>query len=314
MPQNEIAMKKRYAYLCLVLLVSIAQMPFELQAQQPVKGPKILVVTAHPDDETTFSVTLYKITHDLNGTVDIALMTDASGGFNGSELGSVYYGIQLTDSVTGRARLPLIRKQELMNAGKIMGIRNFYFFDQVDDFYNTDPVPYVTGKRWDTAYINKRLDKILSEQQYDFVFTMLPEEGQHGHHKTAALMGLRAVLRYKGARPPIILAGNTIDKNQAPAAFDALKGFPETTIKKGAPFFYFNRSVKFGHRNLLSYKIIADWVINEYKTQGDLQENAMHKGDLDMFSYYDINPASGIAAVQALFDQLKNTGFSATAK
>ena len=307
-------MRKCYLFCSFLSFVCFALLPLLIVAQSPVKAPKILVVTAHPDDETTFSVTLYKITHDLNGTVDLALMTDASGGFHGSELGSVYYGIELTDSVTGRSRLPLIRKQELMNAGKIMGIRNFYFFDQIDDLYNTDPIPYVTGKKWDTAYINKRLDNILAEQQYDFVFTMLPEEGQHGHHKTAALMGLHAVQRYKGGKPPIIIAGNTIEKKQPIPTFEMLSGFPETRIKKDAPFFYFDRSVKFGHRNLLSYKIIADWVINEYKTQGDLQENAMHQGDMDMFSYYDINPPSGIAAVQLLFEQLKNTGFSATVK
>ena len=96
-------------------------------------GPKVLVVNAHPDDETSFPIILYKITHDLKGTVDLALLTDGSGGFNGSELGSVYYGLNLTDSIVGRSELPRIRKKELMEAGDIMGIRQYYFFDQVDD-------------------------------------------------------------------------------------------------------------------------------------------------------------------------------------
>lgn len=99
-------------------------------AQQP---PKVLIVTAHPDDETSFPVTVFKITHDLKGTVDLALMTDAQGGFNGSELGSLYYGYSLTDSIIGRERLSAIRKQELMNAGRILGIRNYFFFDQKGD-------------------------------------------------------------------------------------------------------------------------------------------------------------------------------------
>ena len=45
------------------------------------QGPKVLVVTAHPDDETGFSVTMFKITHEMKGTVDMAVMTDGGGGF-----------------------------------------------------------------------------------------------------------------------------------------------------------------------------------------------------------------------------------------
>ncbi|WP_020603349.1 hypothetical protein [Spirosoma spitsbergense] len=41
------------------------------------QGPKVLIVTAHPDDETMFPVTVFKITHELNGSADIALMTNA---------------------------------------------------------------------------------------------------------------------------------------------------------------------------------------------------------------------------------------------
>lgn len=74
-------------------------------------GPKVLVINAHPDDETSFPILLYKITHDLKGTVDLALLTDGSGGFIGSELGSVHYGLDLTDSLVGRSELPRIRKK-----------------------------------------------------------------------------------------------------------------------------------------------------------------------------------------------------------
>ena len=35
------------------------------------QGPRVLVVTAHPDDETMFPATLFKITHELKGTVDL---------------------------------------------------------------------------------------------------------------------------------------------------------------------------------------------------------------------------------------------------
>jgi LmbE family N-acetylglucosaminyl deacetylase len=275
-------------------------------AQQP---PKVLIVTAHPDDETSFPVTVFKITHDLKGTVDLALMTDAQGGFNGSELGSVYYGYSLTDSVVGRERLPAIRKQELMNAGKIMGIRNYFFFDQKDDLYTQDEKPYAGGQLWDVAYIQKRLDQILSKENYDFIFVLLPHSGQHGHHKTASLMALRAAQRYQGTKKPIVLAGGWVVTGNTPMHFEQLEGYPETRILKEAPVFTFNRSVKFGHRDLLTYKIVSDWVIAEYKSQGDVQENLIHRGDVETFRYFAINPKEGVAKTQALFDALKATPY-----
>lgn len=275
-------------------------------AQQP---PKVLIVTAHPDDETSFPVTVFKITHNLKGTVDLALMTDAQGGFNGSELGSMYYGYSLTDSVIGRERLPAIRKQELMNAGKIIGIRNYFFFDQKDDLYTQDEKPYADGKLWDVAYIQKRLDQILARENYDFIFVLLPHAGQHGHHKAASLLALRAAQRYQGTKKSIVLAGGWVVNGNAPMPFEQLEGYPESRIMKEAPLFTFDRSVKFGHRDLLTYKIVSDWVIAEYKSQGDLQENLIHRGDVETFRYFAINPKEGVAKTQALFDALKATPY-----
>ena len=79
-------------------------------------------------------------------------------------------------------------------------------------------------------------------------------------------------------------------KGSEPMVFDQLQGYPETRILKDAPLFTFDRSVKFGHRNLLTYKIVSDWVIAEYKSQGDLQENLIHRGDVETFRYFAINP------------------------
>jgi len=273
-------------------------------------GPRVLVVNAHPDDETSFPIILYKITHDLKGTVDLALITDGQGGFNGSELGSVYYGMKLTDSTIGRVELPRIRKQELMQAGDIMGIRQYYFFDQLDDYYKLDPVPYVTGQRWDVPFIEKKLDQILAKQQYDFVITMLPFAGQHGHHKTAVIMALRALQRYKGPNRPIILAGSTY-KDETPETFTMLDGFPETTMKKNAPSFYLDVATHFGHGKQVSYKVIAQWVIAAYKSQGDMQENPLYKGDKETFRLFDINDDASIEKTTRLFDQLKKSGYSA---
>lgn len=272
-------------------------------------GPKVLVVNAHPDDETSFPVILYKITHDLKGTVDLALLTDGGGGFNGSELGSVYYKLNLTDSSVGRSELPRIRKKELMEAGDIMGIRQYYFFDQADDYYNLNPVPYVTGKKWDVPFIEKKLDRILAAGQYDFVITMLPYAGQHGHHKTAVIMALRAIQRMKGQKRPVIIAGSTY-KDEKPEEFTMLEGFPETAIKKSAPNFYLDVSSHFGKGKQVSYQVVAQWVVNAYKSQGDMQQNPAYIGNRETFRVFDINNDTAIIKVKDLFEQLKNAGFS----
>ena len=276
-------------------------------------GPMVLVVNAHPDDETSFPIILYKITHDLNGTVDLALITDGQGGFNGSELGSVYYGFKLTDSTIGRAELPRIRKKELMEAGDILGIRQYYFFDQRDDYYNLNPIPYVTGKNWDVPFLEKKLDQILSAQQYDFIITMLPYAGQHSHHKSAAIMALRALQRYKGNKRPVIIAGSTY-KDETPENFIMLDGFPETSIKKNAPSFYLDVATHFGLGKQISYKVIAQWVIAAYKSQGDMQENPLYKGDKETFRLFNINDDAAIQKTAQLFEQLKKSGYSAEQK
>src|SRR5689334_16749139 len=99
---------------------------------QTKTGPKVLVVTAHPDDETAMAATIYKITHELNGLVDQCVITNGEGGYKYSTLAEAYYGLELTDEKVGRENLPRIRKQELINAGKIISTNNIFFLDQKD--------------------------------------------------------------------------------------------------------------------------------------------------------------------------------------
>ncbi|WP_018610884.1 PIG-L family deacetylase [Segetibacter koreensis] len=274
-------------------------------------GPKVLIVTSHPDDETTFPVTVYKIVHDLKGVADLALMTDGQGGYRNTELASEYYGLNLRDSSIGRTYLPAIRKRELMASGKIMGIRNFFFFDQVDDFYSQDPKPYVGGVKWDVAMIEKKLDQILSRTSYDYVLVLLPTPDQHGHHKTASLMALRAVKRFVGKNKPIVLGGLEMNPPELDTFnFSGLKDYPESRINKQAPVFTFHRTARFGFMNLVSYMIVHDWTIAEYKSQGDTQNNYMNKFGMEAFWFFDQNDESAIPKVQRLFEQLKSSGFA----
>ena len=73
--------------------------------------PRVLIVNAHPDDEITCSATVYKITHELKGIVDLALITNGEGGYKYSTLAESYYNLELTNEKVGRENLPRIRKQ-----------------------------------------------------------------------------------------------------------------------------------------------------------------------------------------------------------
>ena len=271
------------------------------------QGPKLLIVTAHPDDETMFPVVVFKITHELKGRADLALLTDASGGFNGL-VASSYFGMDMLDSTVGRKYLPLIRKKEMMESGEILGITDFFFFDQRDDFYNRDEKPYLQGKRWDIGYVERHLDEILARGQYDYILCLIPHEGQHAHHKTASLSALRAVQRYKGPRKPIILGGQSMNKGYT-FQFSELAGYPESRISPTAPVFTFDRSYGFGEDNKHSYMIVADWVKAAHKTQSGDMNQAMHRGDLETFWYFALNGDNRIGEVSNLFNTLKTTGF-----
>src|SRR4051812_48964753 len=114
--------KIRCAYL---LLLFILLTPYCLQAQNPGQV-KVLMINAHPDDETACAATVFKITHELKGVFDLVVVTNGEAGFKYSTLAEDIYGAEITDEKVGRELLPTIRKRELMNAGKVIGIRNYF--------------------------------------------------------------------------------------------------------------------------------------------------------------------------------------------
>jgi len=272
--------------------------------QQKDTTLKVLIVIAHPDDESGFAGTIYKITHDLKGEADIALITNGEGGYKYSTLAEAVYGVELTDEKIGRKYLPTIRKQELMNAGKILGITKYFMLDQLDNKYTTnekDPL----DTTWDVEFVKRRLNQIMTKTHYDFVLTLLPVPGTHGGHKAATICALETIKNLNPADRPIILGGSMSSKTDtAKTEFSELKGYPVTKIKPNAPQFTFDRTVKFGFKNMLTYKIIANWEIAEHKSQGAMQLG-MNFGDFENYWYYDINDADGIKKTQALFEKLK---------
>lgn len=272
-----------------------------------VAPPNVLIVTAHPDDETAFDVTVYKITHDLHGHVDLAVITNGEGGYKYSTLAESYYGLELTNEKIGRENLPRIRKEELMHAGKILGIRNYFFMDQLDSKYTLDERnPLDTA--WDTGLILVQLRRLLMKEKYDYIFCLLPVPSTHGHHKAATMLALQAIDQLPEDHRPIVLGVTDANKTDTTETdFQQLKDYRETAINKNAPVFVFDRSVKFGFKNVLDYKTIVSWTIAEHKSQGTMFSQSL--ADLEKFWYFNVNDEKGIEKTRRLFEELKKVPY-----
>ena len=265
-------------------------------------APRILLVTAHPDDDAAFTGLVYLVTHQLGGVVDLALVTDGSGGFRYATLAEQIYGLELTDEPVARLYLPTIRKRELMAGGAIAGIRSYFFFDQLDDAFTLDPVPALTTV-WDASFVRQRLVKLLRSGSYDLVVGDLPFAQMHGHHKAATILALEAVASIEAEARPVVLGGFgcVIDGQQI--MFSGLDGYPVTNVASGRPLVEFDRNQKFGFNDRLDFQIIGNWVIAEHKSQGAMQLN-MNRFDSECYWYFDVNRDDDREAVTGLFERL----------
>lgn len=260
--------------------------------------PKILLVTAHPDDDALFSATIWKTTKLLNGIVDLALMTNGEGGYKYSTLGNYIYGMELDKEEIGRDYLPGIRKKELKAGGDIVGIRNYYFFDQQDFYYTLDVEE--TFEKWDTEPIVERLADIMTKERYDFVFLMLPFKDFHGHHKASAVLGLRAIQTLPVQDRPIALQTFVRRGADDPGVnFTMMEGYPETKVMEGVTF-EFDRNQTFGFNDRLTYNIIANWVIAEHKSQGTMQL-LMGSNMIEQYWYVESNGEKSLDKTKAYF-------------
>jgi len=297
-------MSKQHTFF-LSLLVALCAIPSFVYSRPAAheKGPRVLIVDAHPDDEGAYAAAVYKITHDLGGTVDLVVITNGEGGYKYSTLAEPIYHLKLTDEKIGRKYLPGIRHKELINAGKIIGLHHIYFFDQRDNRYTLDPHE-VLDSNWNIPLVKSKLKQILTSGHYDFVFTLLPSDSTHGHHKVSTILALMAVQNLPAnVAHPIVLCATNIQKDKVSASFTELAGFPITHISDGKPSFSFDRNQSFGFHHVLNYKIIVNWEIAEHKSQGTLQ-TGYNQGDIEEYYYFDINPPSGREKTKALFDKL----------
>ncbi|MCE7935343.1 MAG: PIG-L family deacetylase [Chlorobi bacterium CHB2] len=294
--------------LALPFLLLALLFPIGLPAQTDT-AVKVLLVNAHPDDESGCAATVYKITHDLKGVVDLAVITNGEAGYKYSTLAESIYGMELTEEAVGREFLPTIRKRELMNGGKWVGIRNYYFMEQKDTRYSTDPSEVMNTGVWNLAQVKQRLTEIILRERYDYIFCLLPTDGTHGHHKSATILALQTVQELPAEQRPVVLGVSDSTKGDTAATrFSMLAKYPETKVSSGKPSFFFDRTVKFGFKNALDYKIVVNWLIAEHKSQGTMQ-TGMNRGDIEQFWFFDINDPAKMEETKQLFERLKPIPF-----
>lgn len=286
-----------------LLLAAPLSIPHALASQAP---PAVLLVTAHPDDDAAFAGAVYQITHQLRGAVDLALVTDGSGGFRYATLAEPIYGLRLTDEAVARQYLPAIRKRELMAGGAIVGIRKYFFLDQLDHQY-TRSADTVLRSVWDSAFVRRRLADLMRQGRYDVVVGLLPFAETHGHHQAATILALRAAQSLPADARPAVLGGFPCALDSVPLRFDGLPGFPLTAVRNGTPLARFDRTQKLGLDGRLDFRIIANWVIAEHKSQGTMQL-LMNRGEVECYWYFDANGDAGRQSVVRLFEALRVEG------
>lgn len=298
-------------FLLLPLLLGSVWMP-GAAAQPGGDGPRVLVVTAHPDDETLMAATIYRLAYELGASVDLALVTDGSGGFDFAMMGERYYGVEIDTEPEARDNLPAIRKQELMDAGRVLGLRNYFFLDQLDHQYTTD-VDTVLQHVWDPAAVRDRLGHILT-RGYDYVLCLLPTPETHGHHKGATILALEAVSRMPVEERPVVLGADFANHadlpapNALPFLFTGLEDYPVTRVDPAAPVFRFDRTRFMDGDHAATYQLVVNWALAAHRSQGDLASYYDDVGS-EYFWFFQVNDPGRLVATAGLFQQIADTPY-----
>lgn len=257
--------------------------------------PRVLIVVAHPDDEYAVAATVYRLTKHTGAVVDQVVITDGEGGFRYAALAEHFYGLPLAEAEPARTRLPQIRRRETLAAGKILGIRNHHFLGERDNGFTLEAQE--AHSLWDMQRVENALAALMAAGRYQYIFTMMPTESTHGHHKTAAHLALKAAAALPSAARPAVLgaeAGSLAD------------GAPQVAPWSGKPF-EVSRKQRFGYGDALDYAIVVTWVIAEHKSQGLFQTDA-GKHDVERFWAMGPDFAEAERAAQRLFGRLAAAG------
>jgi LmbE family N-acetylglucosaminyl deacetylase len=272
---------------------------------------KILIVVAHPDDEYAFAATTYRLVREQGWTADQVVITNGESGYRYSQLAEAFYGRALADETDARAHLPAIRKEEAKRAGRILGIRRHYFLEQRDLGFDTDAAR-ADYRNWDAAKVRGFLADLIARERYDVVFTLLPTEQTHGHHRAATILALETVAALPADRRPLVFGVEAQGRQERPVEFSEYPGIAVTRTGREDPALTFDRRSTFGYRNSLDYHIVVNWVIAEHKSQGLFQMDS-GRHDLERFWLFEVSGSAAEERVEGLRRELAGSGSRAAA-
>ncbi len=262
-------------------------------------GPKLLAIVAHPDDESVFAATAWRIIRELGGTVDQVIVTDGAGGNRYAAAARHIYGIQLdSDDASSRAWLTAIRREETRAAARILGLRDQYFLDQPDSGFTLD-ADGTLRSLWDDATVSRSIQRLLEHEQYDFVLLLLPTPDTHGHHQAAAVLALDAIAALPAAERPVVLAAE-VAHSRASSRYAAHPRYPITRVLADAPVFKVDRRAAFAGDPALDYHMVVNWIIAEHKSQGLVQKET-NRYDMERFHVLAAGHPDSASRAAALF-------------
>lgn len=143
---------------------------------------RIVVVLPHPDDEGIMAGTLARHIHQ-GKIVTYACLTLGEMGRN---MGNPLFANRVT--------LPLIRKQELLEACKRIGIedvRMWGYHDKTIEFEEQDK-------------LSQRIAELLLELQPEIVYTFYPGHSVHPDHDATGAAVVQAVKKLPGSGRPVV--------------------------------------------------------------------------------------------------------------
>jgi N-acetylglucosamine malate deacetylase 2 len=239
----------------------------KLKESEPIRA---LLVNAHPDDESESAAVVYRITHEAGGTVDQVVVTNGEGGHRYAALAEAFYRLPLMTATDRRELLGPIRREEVMRAGRILGIRHSYFLDQTDTGVTSNATDAL--EVWDIARVRQELRTLLEFEHYNLVLILLPTSDTHGHHQTVAALTLEAITEMEVEDRPAVFGVRTVPSDVVEAlTFSELTGYPVTRTTGTEPFWSFDRRSPLACEPSLNYSIVVNWVIAEHKSQGFFQ-------------------------------------------
>jgi len=201
------------------------------------------------------------------------VITNGEAGYRYAALAETVYGRKLVQEDEGRAHLPAIRKEEVLRAGKILGVRRHYFLDQRDSGFTTTAAE-ADASGWDRVRISHFLKGLLAHERYDAILTLLPTRETHGHHRAATILTLEAVAAINDGERPLVFGAEADSDDEGTRSFAGLSSAPLTATVSQEPAIVFDRNASFGYRHALNYQIVVNWVIAEHKSQGLFQTDA----------------------------------------